>query len=395
MGDSFFEHVTEAPADAIFKLTGAFMEDPRSHKVNLSVGVYRDEHLLTPILKSVKSAEKYLLDNETTKDYLPISGDAQFIKETGRLIFGDAYDARICGMQVPGGTGGLRIGADFVKQEVSDTIGLPDPTWPNHPGIFKQSGYKIHAFPYYNIKNNRLDMEGLFEALQKAQPGSVILFHACCHNPTGADLNADEWSRVAKIMKQKKLLPFFDFAYQGFGKGLEEDALAIRIFVKELLECVVVSSYSKNFGLYSERVGALFVVTQNEKSAQHVLSKLKTFARTFYSNPPRHGAAIVSHILSNRELKKEWMKEVDVMRHRIDHLRKEFVLALQAGQKKRDFSYLQHRFGMFCFLGLEQEKVQRLREEYGIYMADGGRINLAGLSQQNFNYVIQSMIAVV
>ncbi len=274
MGDSFFEHVTEAPADAIFKLNTAFMEDPRSHKVNLSVGVYRDEHLLTPILKSVKSAEKYLLDNETTKDYLPISGDAQFIKETGRLIFGDAYDARICGMQVPGGTGGLRIGADFVKQEVSDTIGLPDPTWPNHLGIFKQSGYKIHSFPYYNIKNNRLDMEGLFEALQKAQSGSVILFHACCHNPTGADLHADEWSRVAKIMKQKKLLPFFDFAYQGFGKGLEEDTHPIRSFVQEGMECVVVSSYSKNFGLYSERVGALFVVTQNETSAQHVLSKL-------------------------------------------------------------------------------------------------------------------------
>ncbi len=395
MGDSFFEHVAEAPADAIFKLNTAFMEDLRSHKVNLSVGVYRDGHLMTPILKSVKSAEKYLLDNETTKEYLPISGDAQFIKETGRLIFGDGYDARICGMQVPGGTGGLRIGADFVKQEVSDTIGLPDPTWPNHPGIFKQSGYKIHTLPYYDLKKHRLNSEALFEALQQAPAGSVILFHACCHNPTGADLSAEEWNYAAKIMKQKKLLPFFDFAYQGFGKGLEEDAHPIRTFVQEGMECVVVSSFSKNFGLYSERVGALFVVTHNEKSARHVLSKLKIFARTSYSNPPKHGAAIVSHILSNKELKKEWAQEVGVMRHRIESLRKEFVLALQAGQKKRDFSYLQHRLGMFCFLGLEQEKVQRLREEYGIYMADAGRMNLAGLSQQNFNYVIQSMIAVL
>jgi aspartate aminotransferase len=395
MGDSFFDSVTEAPADAIFKLNTAFMEDPRPHKVNLSVGVYRDEHLMTPILKSVKSAEKYLLDHETTKEYLPISGDGQFIQETGRLIFGDAYDARICGMQVPGGTGGLRIGADFIKQEVSNTIGLPDPTWPNHLGVFKQSGFNIHSFPYYNLKKHRLDTESLFETLQKAPARSVILFHVCCHNPTGADLSADQWSLVAQIMKQRKLLPFFDFAYQGFGKGLEEDALAIRTFIKESLECVVVSSYSKNFGLYSERVGALFIVTENEKYAERVLSKLKTFARTSYSNPPRHGALIVSHILSNKELKKEWMKEVDMMRHRIDFLRKEFGSALQSGQKKIDFSYLQDRFGMFCFLGLEQDRVQKLKEEYGIYMADGGRMNLAGLSQQNFNYVTQSIIAVL
>jgi aspartate aminotransferase len=395
MGYSFFERVAEAPTDAIFHLATAFMTDPRPHKVNLSVGIYRDENLQTPVLKTVKSAEKYLLAQETTKEYLPISGDPLFIEETGRLIFGDTYHERICGMQVPGGTGGLRVGADFVKQEVSDIIAIPDPTWPNHPGIFKQSGFKIHPFSYYDLKKQQLDTHSIFEMLKTVPAQSTVLFHACCHNPTGADLSMDEWEKVAGIMKERELLPFFDFAYQGFGEGIEEDARVIRLFVKKSLECVVASSYSKNFGLYSERVGALFVAVQSESAAKHVLSKLKIIARTSYSNPPKHGAAIVGHILSNAELKKEWTKEVDGMRHRLELLRKKFVEALQAGQKKRDFSYLLNRVGMFCFLGLEKEKVVKLREEYGIYMADGGRMNLAGLSQQNFNYVIQSMIAVL
>ncbi len=395
MVHSFFDKVIEAPADAIFKLAGAFIADPRPHKVNLSVGVYRDDELHTPILKSVKTAEKYLLSHETTKEYLPISGDAQYIELSGRLIFGDQYGDHICGMQVPGGTGGLRIGADFTKQEVSDLISIPDPTWPNHPGVFKQSGYKVVSFPYYDLKSHRLNLNGIFEMLQKAPPRSVVLFHACCHNPTGADLSPDEWDKVAETMKERELLPFFDFAYQGFGRGIEADAEPIRSFVKKSMECVVVSSNSKNFGLYSERVGGIFVVTKNKKAAANALSKLKIFARTSYSNPPRHGAAIISHILSHDDLEKEWMKEVDAMRHRLSTLRKEFVEALQGGQNKRDFSYLEHRLGMFCFLGLESAKVEQLREEYGIYMADGGRMNLAGLSQQNFKYVIQSMIAVL
>lgn len=395
MAHSFFDKVSEAPADAIFKLTGAFIADPRPTKVNLSVGVYRDDQLNTPILKSVKTAEKYLLSHETTKEYLPISGDAQYIEHSGRLIFGDQYGDHICGMQVPGGTGGLRIGADFTKQEVSDMIAIPDPTWPNHPGVFKQSGYKVASFPYYDLKKHRLNIDGIFEMLQKAPLRSVVLFHACCHNPTGADLSQDEWDKVAQVMQDRELLPFFDFAYQGFGGGIEADAQPIRSFAKKSIECVVVSSNSKNFGLYSERVGGIFVVTKNKTTAVNVLSKLKIFARTSYSNPPRHGAAVISHILSQNELKQEWMREVDEMRHRLSNLRKEFVKALQAGQTKRDFSYLEHRLGMFCFLGLESEKVKRLREEYGIYMADGGRINLAGLSQQNFDYVIRSMIAIL
>jgi aspartate/tyrosine/aromatic aminotransferase len=396
---SFFERVALAPADAIFQLTIAFMEDPRPHKVNLSVGLYRDEKLETPVLKTVKAAEKYLLSHEMTKEYLPISGDPVYIEESGRLIFGNElwkeHHGKICGMQTPGGTGALRVGGDFVRKEAADTIAIPEPTWPNHPGVFKQCGFKIHPYSYYDLKKEQLDSDAIFEMLKKIPEKSAVLFHACCHNPTGADLIKEEWEKAAEIVKKRELLPFFDFAYQGFGKGIDKDAFAIRLFVKKSIECVVASSYSKNFGLYSERVGSVFVVTSSEDAAKNVLSKIKIFARTSYSNPPKHGAAVVAHILSNAELKQEWAKEVDAMRHRLEALRKEFVAALQTGQKKRDFSYLLKRVGMFCYLGLDKEKVSRLRDEYGIYMAEGGRMNLAGLSRGNFNYVIQSMIKVL
>lgn len=395
MGNSFFDYVSEAPADAIFNLTTAFMEDRRAQKVNLSVGIYRDEKLRTPVLKSVKAAEKYLLVHEKNKEYLPIGGDRRFVEECGKLVFGDTLPTHICGLQVPGGTGGIRIGADFVRQEVSDTIAIPNPTWPNHLGVFRQAGFKINSFSYYNTKKQQLDTEALFSMLEQAPARSVVLFHACCHNPTGADLDLPMWNRVADIMKNRFLLPFFDFAYQGFGRGIEEDAEPIRLFVKKNLECLVATSYSKNFGLYSERVGALFVSTKTETAACHVLSKLKIFARTAYSNPPKHGAAIVEHILSHPGLKKKWMKEVDEMRDRIRDLREQFVSALSSNQTKVDFSSLLNQMGMFCYLGLDKEKVAKLRDEYGIYMAEGGRINLAGLSRQNFNYVVESLTHVL
>lgn len=397
MSYSFFEQIAEAPADAIFKLMAAFNADPRKNKINLSVGVYRDEEGETPILKTVKEAEEYLLSHERSKEYLPISGDPLFIEESGRLIFGEELwgTKRICGLQTPGGTGALRVGGDFIRSEIGDTIAIPEPTWPNHLGIFKSCGFKIHSFPYYDVSKHKVDVHAIFEMLRKVPPKTTVLLHACCHNPTGADLEISDWNKMALIMKEHDLLPFFDFAYQGFGKGIEEDAKAVRSFVDHGLECVVASSNSKNFGLYSERVGSVFVVTGNHLVAKRVESKLKIFARTSYSNPPKHGAALVNHILSNKNLKSAWVKEVTEMRDRLAMLRKKFVEALQAGQNKRDFLYLLDRVGMFCYLGLEKEKVERLREEYGIYMADGGRMNLAGLSQHNFNYVIQSMIAVL
>lgn len=378
---SFFERVGLAPADPIFKLTTEFEEDRRPNKVNLSVGLYRDEELRTPVLKTVKQAEKYLLESEKSKEYLPIGGDPVFVEKTKQLIFGD--EKNICGIQTPGGTGALRVAGDFIRNEISSTIALPDPTWPNHPGVFKKAGFTIVTYPYYDAEKHRLNTEAIFKMLRTVPEKSVVLFHACCHNPTGADLSHDEWNEVAAVVKTRRLLPLFDFAYQGFGDGIEEDAYPIRSFVEKSIECVVTASYSKNFGLYSERVGALFIATN---STQPVLSKLKVYARTLYSNPPKHGAAIVAHILSDPTLKSEWVKEVDRMRHRIESLREEFVRAA-------DVSYLKNRKGMFCYLGLEAEKVKRLKEEFGIYMAEGGRINLAGLSRQNFDYVVTSLNA--
>lgn len=399
MRHSFFDSVSEAPADPIFHLTAAFQEDERPFKVNLSVGLYRDEALQTPVLKSVKTAEKYLLSQEKTKEYLPISGDPLYIEESGRLIFGDVlwneHRSTICGMQTPGGTGGLRVGGELLKQVVGDGIAIPEPTWPNHVGVFKQCGYKIDFYRYYNTQHNRLEKELLFETLRSLPARSIVLFHACCHNPTGADLSEQEWNDIADLFKKKQLLPFFDFAYQGFGKGIEKDAYAIRLFAQKSIECLVASSYSKNFGLYSERAGTIFAITHHEKSARHILSQLKIIARTIYSNPPRHGAAIVGYILSKPELKLEWMKEVDTMRNRLEKLRRQFVTHLQAGQKKYDFSYLLERFGMFCFLGLGKEQVLKLREDSGIYMTSDGRINLAGLSEQNINYVTESILKIV
>ncbi len=396
MGKSFFNGIAEAPSDAIFQLTAAFNADPRLHKVNLSVGLYRDESLQTPILESVKAAEHYLISHEITKEYLPIAGDPLYIEESGRLIFGDklwtAHRERICGIQTPGGTGGLRIGGELLRQDIGSTIAIPDPTWPNHSAIFKQCGLSVHLYPYYDPQSHSLDLDSIFEMLQNLPPRSAALFHACCHNPTGADPSEKTWNELMQLIQEKEALLFFDFAYQGFGQGLDEDAYAIRLAVQKGLECVVASSYSKNFGLYSERVGTLFAVAENEIAARHVLSKLKVLARTSYSNPPRHGSAIVAHILSTPSLRKQWSKEVDSMRDRLNRLRKTFVLALQSGRKKIDFSYLLDRAGMFCFVGLEKDKVRKLQEEYGIYMTSDGRINLAGLSGQNLPYVVESML---
>ena len=383
MSSSLFNQVPEASTDPIFQLAVAFAEDPRPHKVNLSVGLYRDEKLQTPILKAVKTAEKYLLAHETTKEYLPISGDPLYIEKSGRLILGDKlwdqHHSRICGIQTPGGTGALRIAAEFMRQFVSDHIAIPDPTWPNHLGIFNRCGYQIHAYPYYDLATHHSAIQAILDTLKKIPARSIVLFHACCHNPTGADLTEKEWDDVFHVVQKRKLLPLFDLAYQGLAKGIEQDPYVIRKLLERSMDGVVAFSYSKNFGLYSERVGGLFAITPSAAIAEHVLSQLKIFARTNYSNPPKHGAAIVTHILSTPELKKEWIQEVDKMRDRLNHLRKEFVASLQKGPSPIDFSHLLDQVGMFCFLGLSKDKVERLREEYGIYMTSDGRMNLAGL----------------
>jgi len=389
MGSSFFTGVKEALPDPIFQLMTAFKEDPRVDKVNLGVGLYQDESLQTPILKSVKAAEKYLLAHETTKEYLPISGDPGYVEGIEKLLFGKK-EKHVCGLQAPGGTGSLRIGAEFLHETVGKDVLVPDPTWPNHVAVFKQCGYQIHRYPYY--KNHRLYMEGILDALRKAPKRSVVVLHACCHNPTGADPSDAQWKEIEKVLVEKELFPFFDFAYQGLGRGIEEDAAVIRSLASQSIEFMVACSQSKNFGLYSERVGALFVHTASGKV---VLSHLKRLARASYSNPPRHGAAIAAQILANAELHTMWRREVDAMRSRIMGLRTALVTALQEKQKGHDFSFLLPRVGMFCFLGLKEAQVEKLRKDHGIYMAAEGRINLAGLTLQNVPKVATSICSVL
>jgi aspartate/tyrosine/aromatic aminotransferase len=399
MGKLFFHHITPAVLDPIFGLTVIFEADKRPNKINLGVGQYRNDELVTPVLESVKLAETFLLSEEKSKEYLPIAGDSAYLNKVGALVFGEFFWAgegkRVCGVQTLGGTGALRVGGEFLKQEVGERIAISDPTWPNHRGVFSRCGIVVEAYPYYDIKTNTLEFDRMFQYLKNLTPGAVVLLQPCCHNPTGADLSLDQWKLVLKLFKENGLLPFFDFAYQGFGRSIEEDAKIIRLFAAEGMEMLVACSHSKNFGLYSERVGALYVASESPKTAEAVLSKLKTIVRTNYSNPPRHGAAIVAHILSTPVLKKIWEQEVQIMHNRIEKLRSAFVEALVSRSLKRNYLFLANRVGMFCFSGLKKEEVERLQKEFAIYMPLDGRINIAGLSDENLQTVVDAITKVV
>lgn len=394
MGKLFFHHIVPSPQDPIFGLVAQFEADPNPQKVSLSAGVYHNEQLQTPILQAVKEAEALILREEKTKTYLPIAGDPIYISRLGALIFGEffwqAEGKRICGFQTPGGTGALRVCGDFLKQEVGSRIMISDPTWPNHNAIFARVGMTIEHYRYYDHNRHQIDVERVFKTLRSATPGTVVLLQPCCHNPTGLDFTKDEWKTILGICKENGLLPFFDFAYQGLGRGIEADAEIIRLFAQEKIEMVVAYSTSKNFGLYSERAGALFVVTEEPKAAEAAASKIKTIIRTTYSNPPRHASAIVSSILSSTELRKKWEKELEEMRQRIDQLRHRFVEAF-SHSSKRDFRFLLNGKGMFCFTGLKAEEVARLKNEFSIYLTSDGRMNIAGLCDKNFTYVVKAV----
>ena len=395
MSKLFFNHVTPAPVDPIFGLTTQFEADPRPNKVNLSVGLYRNDALETPVLTSVKTAEKYLWETEKSKDYLPISGNSTYLARIGMLIFGEFFwqkeQKRICGVQTPGGTGALRIGGEFLKQEVGERIAIPDPTWPNHKAIFTRAGMVVETYPYYAWKLHTLDFSRCFDFLKNLTPGSCVLMHPCCHNPTGVDFTFDQWKSLISLFRQNGLLPFFDFAYQGFGMSLEEDASAIRLFAQEGLELLVAYSCAKNFGLYSERAGALFILTGDQKTADAVTSKVKSVIRANYSNPPRHASSTVAHILSTPALRTQWEDEVNGMRQRILNLRKRFVETLCSKSNKRDFQFMASGKGMFCFTGFTADEVERMKTEFAIYMTSDGRINLVGLSDKNLEYVAEKI----
>jgi aspartate/tyrosine/aromatic aminotransferase len=399
MGKLFFHTITAAVLDPIFGLTVLFDADKRSGKVNLGVGQYRNDQLITPVLESVKLAEAFLLREETSKEYLPIAGDSAYLNRVGALVFGEffwtAEGKRVSRIQTLGGTGALRIGGDFLKQEVGEKVAISDPTWPNHRGVFTRCGMVVDAYPYYDIRLQKLEFDRMVQYLKNLTPGTAVILHACCHNPTGADLSTDQWKILLKVFKENGLLPFFDFAYQGFGSSLEEDAKVIRLFASEGMEMLVACSHSKNFGLYSERIGALYVVSGSAKIAEAVQSKLKTIVRTNYSNPPRHGAAVVAHILSTPVLKKMWEQEVEQMRSRIEKMRRLLVEALTARSLKRNYLYLADRVGMFCFSGLKKTEVERLQKEFAIYMPLDGRINIAGLSEENLLTVVDAITEVI
>jgi aspartate aminotransferase/aromatic-amino-acid transaminase len=394
-----FENVQPAPADPILGLSEAFAKDTRPTKVNLAVGVFKDETGATPILRAVHEAERRLLETSKTKSYKPIDGDPTYGRGVRGLLFGkdsplvDGGLAATC--HTPGGTGALRLAADYLHATLpAARVWMSDPTWANHPKVFKSAGLEGATYRYFDAKTNGLDAPGMLDALSRVRAGDVVLLHACCHNPTGVDPSVDDWKRIGALLAEKGALPLVDFAYQGFGDGLEEDAAGLRILLAEVPEAIVCSSFSKNFGLYNERTGALTVKGTAADAVSAVLSQLKVAARTNYSNPPAHGGAIVTTILGDAELRQQWEQELSAMRGRINTMRQLFVETLRAKGAQRDFGFITKQRGMFSFSGLTKDQVERLRSEYAIYIVGSGRINVAGMTETNMGPLCEAIVAV-
>ncbi|WP_413734459.1 amino acid aminotransferase [Sodalis sp. RH21] len=395
-----FEHIPLAAADPILGLLEIFRADDRQNKINLGIGVYKDETGQTPVLTSVKKAEQLLLENETTKNYLGIDGLPAFSLCTQKLLFG-ADSALIASKrartaQTPGGTGGLRVAADFLaKNTATKRVWISNPTWPNHKNIFAAVGLETADYAYYDAVKHTLDFDGMLDSLQQAEAGDVVLFHGCCHNPTGIDPTPEQWRTLAELSHSKGWLPLFDFAYQGFAHGLEEDAQGLRIFTENHAEMIIASSYSKNFGLYNERVGACTLVAADAQAADNIFSQLKSCIRANYSNPPAHGAAIVATILDNEALRALWEQELTEMRQRIQRMRQLFVATLKEKGAQQDFSFIKAQNGMFSFSGLTKEQVLRLRGEFGVYAVNSGRVNVAGMTTDNMAQLCEAIVAVL
>jgi aspartate/tyrosine/aromatic aminotransferase len=394
------ETIQAAPKDAILGLTEAFKADPRKEKINLSVGVYQDESGKTPLLECVKEAERRLANSPTTKSYLPISGLADYCSAVAELAFGAGSEPlaskRVAVAQTPGGTGALRVAADFIHTNLPKaTVWLSDPTWPNHPQIFAAAGVPTKTYVYFDKATNGVDADGMFTSIREMSAGDVILLHGCCHNPTGIDPLAPLWEKIAAAVQKLGVLPLIDFAYQGFGNGLEEDAAGLRAFCKPGAELLACSSFSKNFSLYRERVGALFGMAADAKAAASVQSQFDKVIRANYSNPPGHGAEIVATILRDPALRKQWEGELAEMRNRINDMRKALVAALKKQGVPGDYSFIERQRGMFSFSGLTKEQVAALMSEHAIYAVGSGRINVAGLSTTNVDRVAECIGAVV
>jgi aspartate/tyrosine/aromatic aminotransferase len=391
-----FETLEKAPPDAIFGLIEAYKKDPRPTKVNLTVGVYQDKVGTTPIFRTVKLAEARLLEEEDTKSYLGIDGSPAYAAAVQELVFGADHEViaskRAVTAQTPGGTAALRVGAEFIKRVKPDTrIWMSDPTWPNHPQIFGAAGLEIETYPYFDSDTNGLAFDEMLAALKQIPAGDVVLLHGCCHNPTGDDPTPEQWGQIANVIEERGLLPFVDFAYQGLADGLREDATGILTLCRPGSEMLVASSFSKNFGLYNERVGALTLVTPSEEAAQAAISHVKKCIRANYSNPPSHGASIIITVLNDPKLRAQWGGEVQAMCDRINRVRRLFVETLAAKEVARDFSFIARQRGIFSYTGLTKEQAQALREKHSIYILDSGRINVAGMNEDNIDAICQAI----
>ncbi len=397
---SLFAAVEMAPRDPILGLNEQFNADSNAAKVNLGVGVYYDDNGKLPLLKCVAAAEKQMLEAPKARGYLPIDGIAAYDKAVQGLVFGADSAAivagRIATVQALGGTGGLKIGADFLKRlNPNAQVLISDPSWENHRALFESAGFAVNTYPYYDAAKRGINFDGMLSALATAPEGTVVVLHACCHNPTGYDLTLEQWKQVIQAVQQRKLVPFLDMAYQGFGEGIAEDGAVIGLFMATGMDLFVSTSFSKSFSLYGERVGALSVVAETKEEADRVLSQLKRVIRTNYSNPPIHGAQVVATVLTTPELRAQWEQELAGMRVRIKEMRVAFVEKLKAAGVAEDMSFVTRQKGMFSYSGLSKEQMQRLRSEFGVYGVDSGRICVAALNSKNIDYVAESIAKVL
>ncbi|EGM70197.1 amino acid aminotransferase [Shewanella sp. HN-41] len=395
-----FNKLTAMPADPILGLLTQYREDTHPQKVDLGVGVYKDPAGHTPILKCVKKAEQFRLDTETTKVYIGPTGSPQFNTLMTELAFGAGHSAiianRIRTVSTPGGTGALRVAGDFIKRcNPNAVLWVSDPTWANHTGLFEAAGITVKTYPYYDYDSKSLKFDEMLAALAQVSPDDVVLFHACCHNPSGMDFTTEQWDKVVALTKEQGFTPLIDMAYQGFGDGVDIDAYGVRQMAAAVDNMILCSSCSKNFGLYRERIGSCSVIAKDANTANIAQSVLLYVVRCLYSMPPAHGAAIVETILASAELKQEWLDELKVMRDRINGNRAILVNKLKANGVDRDFSFIARQKGMFSFLGVNPEQVARLQKEFSIYMVGSSRISIAGISEDNVDYLAQSIAKVL
>jgi aspartate aminotransferase len=394
-----FSQLQQPPPDPILGMSVKFKADTNPNKIDLGPGIYKDETGHTPVLACVKAAENFRIENETSKIYLGSAGSALFNEKITSLILGDhkvINENRIRTISTPGGTGALRIAGEFINRcKPGATIWVSDPTWANHQGVFKAAGLTVKTYPYYDSESHCLDFVGMIEALKQIPKDDAVLIHACCHNPSGMDLSLEQWHEVAEVAADVGFTPVIDMAYQGFGHGLDADAFGLRLMADTVEQMIVCSSSSKNFGLYRERIGACSIIAKNASTADVVSSVLLTVVRVNYSMPPAHGAAIVETILSSEELTNQWHAELQHMRERIGGVRRLLVDKLAASGVSRNFDFITTQNGMFSFLGIDKDQIQRLQDEFSIYIVGSSRINVAGISPDNVDYLSQSIAKVL